>query len=318
MENLKPIKLIPALKDYIWGGDELKKKFNIKSDMEKVAEAWILSVHKDGNSKLENGEELSEYLKENPNAMGENAQKFDRFPMLIKLIDAHKPLSVQVHPDDAYALSHEGEYGKTEMWYVADCKEGAFLYFGLNQTLTKEEFKKKIADNTITEALNRVPVKKGDTFFISAGTLHAIGEGIVICEIQQNSNTTYRVYDYDRRDKFGNPRELHIEKATETANLKKLEIPADNSRADGLKRFSGYNETFLGGCKYFSAKLLEVDECAELTAKDSFHHITVLENECEITANNVSVTAKSGESVFVPSGLSYKINGKCTVICSYV
>ena len=176
---LKPYKLVPALKNYIWGGSSLTEKYNIKSDYEKTAEAWVLSAHADGSSDFSDGRSFKEYINENPDAVGRKAQNFDNFPMLIKLIDACDNLSVQVHPDDAYALENEGEYGKTEMWYVADCTEDAFLYYGFNKDITEEEFSMRIKNNTVTEILNRVKVKKGDTFFISAGTVHAIGAGIL-------------------------------------------------------------------------------------------------------------------------------------------
>ena len=213
--NMKPIKLAPAFKDYLWGGTKLKTEFDKKSDLQKVAESWELSTHKDGQSIVANGEfkglTLSEYIEKNGReCIGKNAMAFEFFPILIKFIDAADNLSVQVHPSDEYALSNEGEYGKTEMWYVLDCEKDAFLYYGLNREITKEEFAERIKENMLLEVLNKVKVNKGDVFFINSGTIHAIGKGIVICEIQQNSNTTYRVYDYDRRDKNGNTRELHV------------------------------------------------------------------------------------------------------------
>ena len=313
--SMKPLKIIPALKSYIWGGNKLKTEFNIKTDAETVAEAWSLSVHPDGNSVLENGIMLDEYLKQNPSYMGKNAEKFEKFPLLIKLIDACDNLSVQVHPDDSYALKNEGEYGKTEMWYVADCEKDAFLYYGFNRNVTKEEFEMAIENNTVTEILNRVNVKKGDLFFIPSGTVHAIGAGIVICEIQQNSNTTYRVYDYDRRDKEGNPRELHIKKALEVSDLSEMKNLGENLKTEA---FDGYSKTYLGGCKYFAAEKLEIETEAVLEVNNkTFQCITVLEGECEIS----SVKAKKGESVFVPASPNnskYSVLGKSTVILSYV
>jgi len=194
----EPIKLLPAFQDYLWGGTRLKTEYNKKTDLEKVAESWELSNHKAGESIVASGEEagltFGEYIKKY-DVIGKRAKEFDFFPILIKFIDAKDSLSVQVHPDDEYSLKNNGEYGKTEMWYVMDCDEGATLYYGFNRTITKEEFRKRIKNNTLLEVLNEVPVKKGDVFFIKSGTVHAIGKGILICEIQQNSNTTYRVYD---------------------------------------------------------------------------------------------------------------------------
>lgn len=313
---MNAFKINPALKSYIWGGKKLKNEFNIKSDAETVAEAWSLSVHPDGTSTLDSGEALNEYLKKNPSALGKNAERFDRFPLLIKLIDACDRLSVQVHPNDAYALENEGEYGKTEMWYVADCDEGAFLYYGFNKNVTKSEFEKAIADNTVTEILNKVEVKKGDRFFIPSGTVHAIGKGIVIYEIQQNSNTTYRVYDYDRRDKDGNPRELHIKKAVEVADLS--EMKNDKIDEPKVKKFSGFTKSYLGGCKYFAAEKYEIESKAELEADEkSFLCVTVLEGECEL----LGIKTKKGESVFVSATEKeekFKISGKSTFILSYI
>ena len=205
------------------GGQKLITDFNKKTQLSKAAESWELSTHKDGESVVATGSfkglKLSEYIKENGNAecIGKKAAKFDFFPMLIKLIDAKDKLSIQVHPDDEYALRREGEYGKTEMWYIVDCEEGAYIYYGVKQEITKDELADRIKNNTLTDVLNKVPVKRGDVFFIPAGTIHAICAGILICEIQQNSNTTYRIYDYDRRDANGNPRQIHVEKAQATA-----------------------------------------------------------------------------------------------------
>ena len=205
---LKPFKLTPAFKDYLWGGEKLKTLYNKKCDMDIVAESWELSCHKDGKSTIIGGEfegeTLSDYIQNHgKGVLGKNASKFDYFPILIKFIDAKGDLSVQVHPDDEYALKNEGEYGKTEMWYILECEEGATLYYGFKRDVTRAEYENAIKNNTLTDILNKVPVNKGDVFFIEAGTVHAIGKGIVICEIQQNSNTTYRVYDYNRKDKDG-------------------------------------------------------------------------------------------------------------------
>ena len=208
------LKLQPVFKDYIWGGTRLRDEYGFESPLEKLAEGWMLSCHKDGENTVLNGEykgkTLSELIKDNPEFLGENGKKFEYFPILIKLIDAKNDLSVQVHPDNEYALRVEKEYGKTECWYILDCDEGAELIYGFNKKISSEEFKKKIADNTFLDTVNKVKVKKGDLFFIEAGTLHAIGKGILLAEIQQNSNTTYRVYDYGRLGADGKPRELHI------------------------------------------------------------------------------------------------------------
>ena len=193
----------PAFKDYLWGGTKLRDVYGKKCDYDKVAESWELSTHPAGQSTLSGGKydglTFGDYIEKAGKAvLGTNCARFKEFPVLIKFIDAKDPLSVQVHPSDEYALRVEGEYGKTEMWYVVDCEPGASLYFGVNRAITKDEFRKRIEENTLTDVLYKADVKKGDVFFIQSGTIHAIGAGILICEIQQNSNTTYRVYDYGR------------------------------------------------------------------------------------------------------------------------
>ena len=206
------LKLDAPCKDYIWGGNRLREEYGKISDADKIAESWELSCHKDGQSVIANGKDkgktLSEYVAENKKSLGTACDRFEYFPILIKLIDAKDNLSVQVHPDNDYAMRVEGEYGKTEMWYIVDCEEGSQLIYGFDKEISREEFADRIKNNTLLEVTNNVPVHKGDVFFIESGTLHAIGKGILIAEIQQNSNTTYRVYDYGRVGKDGKPRAI--------------------------------------------------------------------------------------------------------------
>ena len=223
---MKITKTTPAFKDYIWGGEKLKTEFGKQTDLDRVAESWELAAHKDGTSGFE-GEsfDLGDLFATHRELIGKKADAFERFPMIIKLIDAKNNLSVQVHPSDEYALAHEGSYGKTEMWYVAEAEEGAGLYVGFNRDVSEAEFRALIAENRLQEVLNFIPVKVGDWFFIEAGTVHAIGKGVVIAEIQQNSNLTYRLYDYDRTDKNGNRRPLHVEQALRVVNFKSSAAP---------------------------------------------------------------------------------------------
>lgn len=319
---MKPIKLLPAFKDYLWGGTKLKTDFGKKSDLDIVAESWELSTHKDGQSVVAAGPDagltLSEYIdKHGEGILGSNAQKFDYFPILIKLIDAKDNLSIQVHPSDDYALKNEGEYGKTEMWYVLDANEGASLYYGFKSEITKDEFEERINNNTLLEVLNKVEVHKGDMFFIESGTVHAIGKGIVICEIQQNSNTTYRVYDYDRRDANGNPRELHIQKAIDVSNL----APADQNRsASETVEYEGFSVTSLAECKYFTVDKVEVDSKAALTVStDSFKSIVVTDGGGVLTFDGESMDINKGDSIFIPAqDAEYSVSGKCELIISRV
>ena len=212
------LKLKPSCKDYLWGGTKLRTEFGIKSEKETLAESWELSCHPDGPSYIANGEDagktLEEYIKiHGKEILGTDCEAFKQFPVLIKFIDAKKDLSIQVHPDNKYALKNEGQYGKTEMWYVVEAEEGASLYYGFSREVSEEEFEKRITDHTLTEVLNKVQIHKGDVLFIDPGTIHAIGAGCLIAEIQQNSNVTYRVYDYGRKGPDGKERELHVEKA---------------------------------------------------------------------------------------------------------
>ena len=209
------LKLTPSCKDYLWGGSRLRTDFGVQSDLNPLAEAWVLSCHPDGPSYLPDGTMLADYLAAHPEAAGTDCKKFEMFPVLTKFIDAKNSISIQVHPSNEYALEHEHQYGKTEMWYVLDCEPGAFLYYGFDHEISREELEERIRNNTLTEVLNAVPVKKGDCFFIPSGTLHAICKGVVVAEVQQNSNVTYRVYDYGRVGADGKPRALHVKQALE-------------------------------------------------------------------------------------------------------
>ena len=218
---MKIEKLSPAFKDYLWGGTKLRDVYGKKCDYEKVAESWELSTHPAGQSVIDGGEydglKFGEYLeKVGAKALGVNGAKFKEFPVLIKFIDAKQPLSVQVHPSDEYALRVEGEYGKTEMWYVVDCEPGASLYFGVNRALTKEEFKKRIEDNTLTDVLYKADVKKGDVFFIQSGTIHAIGAGCLMLEAQEPTDFTIQP-EYWCGEYHLNAQEMYLGLPAETA-----------------------------------------------------------------------------------------------------
>ena len=309
---MNPMLLSPAFKDYLWGGTRLKEEFGKKSDLDIVAESWELSTHKDGQSVVASGEfagmTLGEFVEKNPSVLGENCKKFEFFPILIKFIDAKDNLSIQVHPDDEYALKNTGGYGKTEMWYILDCEEGASLYYGFKEEITKEQFKASIEDNTLLDYLNKVEVKKGDVYFIEAGTVHAIGKGIVICEIQQNSNTTYRVYDYDRRDAQGNARELHVEKALEVSVTKP---PME---------YKQENENLLAKCKYFTVEKADVDGEMEFAVDEtSFKSVIVTDGEGTLTLGDCEMQIKKGDSIFIPAqNGKFTVKGNCNIIISYV
>ena len=306
------LKLKPAIKDYIWGGTRLRDEFGKSSDGERLAESWELSCHKDGKSIIVGGEydgmTLDYFLKKNPKAISTNCTNYEDFPLLIKLIDARENLSVQVHPDNEYARKFEGDNGKTEMWYVIDCDEGAEIIYGFKKKITREEFKKAIEENTLLEKVNRVKVHKGDVFFIEPGTLHAIGKGILIAEIQQSSNVTYRVYDYGRVDTDGKPRELHIDKALDVT---KLEPPSGNYSQPETFKIPNAEYCPLCSCEYFLASRYDI--CGEFftSSPDVFLHILVIDGEAEISG----IPVKKGSSVFVPAGTdTINIKGKCSMI----
>ncbi|MGN0664941.1 MAG: type I phosphomannose isomerase catalytic subunit [Huintestinicola sp.] len=317
-----PIKLKPAFKDYLWGGTRLRDDFGKDCDFDKIAESWELSCHKDGNSVVANGEfaglTLAEYIEKQGKAvLGSNCQRFDNFPILIKLIDAKDNLSVQVHPDNEYAQRVEGEYGKTEMWYIVDCDEGASLLYGFKHEISKDEFRERIENNTLLEVTNSVPVKKGDVFFIEAGTLHAIGKGILIAEIQQNSNTTYRIYDYGRVGADGKPRQLHIDKAVEVTNL----CPAKQYPETPVITNDGWSSKLLASCEYFTVNALDISSKASLEATEkSFVNILVVDGNCVLSSSGCEdMNITKGESVFIPAGFgSFELSGSCTAVMTNI
>ena len=275
----KPFLLTPAGKDYLWGGNRLKTEFNKEIDLVPLAETWECSTHPDGPSVIVTGRHagktLAELLKEHPEYLGKHPGTEGELPVLIKFIDAKKNLSVQVHPDDDYARKYEnGQLGKTEMWYVMDAAPDAQLVYGFNHDITKEQLRQSLKDGTVEKYLQKVKIQKDDVFFIEAGTVHAIGAGALIAEIQESSNLTYRLYDYNRVGKDGKLRELHIDKALAVANLKSSSEPRQPLRL--LKYKKGSATELLCRCKYFQVEryLLNTESSRKLvefqTAGDTF------------------------------------------------
>ena len=285
---MRPFYLKAPVKDYIWGGTRLRELFG-KEGGDRLAESWELSCHPDGECYIMGGEfdgmKLSDFVNEHPEAVGSGFKSGDSFPVLVKLIDAKNDLSVQVHPNDEYAHKYENDNGKTEMWYVIDAAPDSELIYGFNEELSKEDFRKAIENNTLMEKLRRVPVKQGDVFFIEPGTLHAIGKGILIAEIQQSSNVTYRVYDYGRLGADGKPRPLHIEKALEVTNTKPLDperpvygLELDGDFCDnehmnvfGMEKFTAWfgqylSEQYSLTAAHSDAVTAEWQRCAEFVA----------------------------------------------------
>lgn len=286
------LKLLPACKDYLWGGTRLINDYGKRYDGARLAETWELSCHPDGPSVLADGsdagETLAAYLAAHPAALGERGRKFAEFPVLIKLIDAARDLSIQVHPDDAYARAHEGQNGKTEMWYVLSATPDAFLYCGFARDISRDELARRIADNTLPEVLRRVSVKAGDAVFIPAGTIHAICHGIVVAEVQQSSNVTYRVCDYGRLGADGRPRALHIAQALDVTR-RTAGVPVPD--------FGGH----LARCEYFTVDLLAAPQ-ETVCGAASFLSLLILNGEGEVCCGGETAAVKKGDSLFLPAG----------------
>ena len=310
------LKLKPSCKNYLWGGHRLADEYGIEYEEDILAEAWELSCHPDGPSYISNGKyagmTLEEFIEaEGKEVLGTHCRRFRDFPILIKFIDAKQNLSIQVHPNNRYALKNEGQYGKTEMWYIMDAKPGAFLYYGFKTEVSKEEFAKRIEEDSLLEVLNAVPVQKGDVLFIESGTIHAIGEGILIAEIQQNSNVTYRVYDYGRVGKDGKKRDLHIEKALAVTN-----------RVPIVKDKTSYPH--VADCDYFTVDKLNLDgtfmkKMEGSVSETSFASILFLDGEGTISNKGESLHFKKGESFFLTAGSgTYTIEGSCDALVTTI
>ncbi len=308
---MKPLKLEAAYKDYLWGGTKLRTVYGKKTDITPVAESWELSCHKDGYSIIANGDDkgktLNEYIKNNPAVLGTYATSGE-LPILIKLIDAQDNLSVQVHPDNEQAKAWEGQNGKTEMWYVVDAEKDAKITYGVREDTTKDVLKKAIINKTVENLLDCVPSKKGDVFFVDAGTIHAIGKGNLIAEIQQNSNVTYRLYDYGRIGKDGKERELHIEKGIEASKLNRIKPRQIPECSDGTR--------LLGSCEYFAVKEIKLKgEKTFFADEKSYHALIVTEGSIELAGSDFSEIINAGETVFIPATLGeYKMKGNATVL----
>lgn len=314
--------LSPASKDYLWGGSRLNDDFNKGINMTPLAETWECSTHPDGQS-MANGIPLRDILSEHPEYLGTHPLQTTggkpELPILIKLIDAKYDLSVQVHPDDVYALENEGELGKTEMWYVIAARKGAELVYGFKQDMTMDQIRAAVETGTIGKYLNHVPVHKDDLFYIESGTVHAIGAGCLIAEIQESSNITYRLYDYDRFDKNGQKRPLHIDKALEVANLKSSATPRQPMRV--LKYRTGCASELLTRCKYFQVErlLLNTEVSRDLvnfqTGSNSFHALLCVDGCGSMSSNGFMLNFFKGDCIFVPAdSIPLKLHGRAQIL----
>jgi mannose-6-phosphate isomerase len=308
-------------KDYLWGGSRLNDDFSKGIDISPLAETWECSTHPDGPSIVASGEHkgetLSEVIKNHPEYLGTHPKSQGELPILIKFIDAKSDLSVQVHPDDEYARTHEnGQLGKTEMWYVLDATHDAKLIYGLNHDTDKETMRKGIEQGTLGKYLQKVRIKKDDLFYIKAGTIHAIGAGALIAEIQENSNLTYRLYDYDRIDKSGNKRELHIDKALEVANLKASTEPRQPMRV--LKYRQGCASELLCRCEYFEVNrmIVNTERCRQMVeyqADSTSFRVLLCTDGCGSIhfGNGEYLSFFKGDCIFAPANsVAIKIHGK--------
>lgn len=308
-----PIKFENLYYERIWGGKDLEKfRNNVPEGV--IGESWDIACHKNGTGKVANGElkgkGFNEVIKEYGNKFLGNSISIDEdFPLLIKLITAKDKLSVQVHPNDEYAKRVENDLGKTEAWYVVDAEEGASLIVG-TKDCDKETFKKAIEDGNLDKYLNKIPVKKGDFFYVQSGLVHAICEGILIAEIQQSSDTTYRVYDYNRG------REIHVEKALDVIDFS---LKGENTQGITIKN-DGYDKTYLCLGEYFTIQKYEVNTSVkEASDEDRFYLFTCVDGEGTIKYNGGEEKISMGDSIFIPASLGeYELCGKFTLLKSYV
>lgn len=308
-----PIKFENLYYERIWGGKDLEKfRNNVPEGV--IGESWDIACHKNGTGKVANGElkgkGFDEVIKEYGNKFLGNSISIDEdFPLLIKLITAKDKLSVQVHPNDEYAKRVENDLGKTEAWYVVDAEEGASLIVG-TKDCDKETFKKAIEDGNLDKYLNKIPVKKGDFFYVQSGLVHAICEGILIAEIQQSSDTTYRVYDYNRG------REIHVEKALDVIDFS---LKGENTQGITIKN-DGYDKTYLCLGEYFTIQKYEVNTSVkEDSDEDRFYLFTCVDGEGTIKYNGGEENISMGDSIFIPASLGeYELCGKFTLLKSYV
>jgi mannose-6-phosphate isomerase class I len=318
-----PFLLRPSAKKYLWGGSRLNDDFNLGLDADSLAEAWVCSTHPDGESKISTGESLRSVLENHPDYLGTHALSLVNgrvdLPILIKLIDAKKDLSIQVHPDDKYASIHEHSLGKTEMWYVLDAKPDSSLIYGFSRDVNAATVRDAINTGRIGRYLNTVKVKKNDVFLVEPGTVHAIGAGCLIAEIQESSNITYRLFDYDRIDKNGTKRELHIKRALDVANLSSSATPRQPMRV--LKYKPGYASELLTSCKYFRIErlLLNTEICRDLvefkTGSNSFHALLCVDGCGSILLDRGMLNFFKGDCVFVPAeSVLLKLHGKAQIL----
>lgn len=315
------IALIPAFKDYIWGGTKIRDLLNKDTgDMQRIAESWEISTHPDGESTVADGPYAGKTLSEYFSAIGwEWAGAYGasrkRLPFMVKFIDAHSNLSVQVHPAEEYARLHENDSGKNEMWYIMDAEEDAFIYLGFNRGTDRAEVARRVAENTVEEILNKIPVRKGDSFYIPAGTVHAIGAGCLICEIQQTSNVTYRLYDYGRLGADGKPRSLHVEKALDVLDYHRKSV--GRSGGNGPYRIGAPSENTLAATEWFTVTKFDMRDGENLPARGdapAFRALLVVDGAGEVIGSDGPERLTAGSSRLLRQSAPISFCGRLSVL----
>ncbi|PEQ95238.1 mannose-6-phosphate isomerase, class I [Bacillus sp. AFS006103] len=313
---LQPLFLKPVFQERIWGGNALQKDFGYNIPTENTGECWAISAHPNGPSVIENGPyaglTLDNLWREHPELFGHLEEKV--FPLLTKILDANMDLSVQVHPDGSYALVHEnGELGKTECWYIIDCKEGADVILGHNAK-SKEELIEQMNKGEWNKLLRRVKIKPGDFFYVPSGTIHALCEGTLVLETQQSSDTTYRVYDYDRRDAEGNLRALHLEKAIEVTAVPHH----DTVSISTVEERENIKITTFVHSEFFSVYKWEIQGKALLSIDDQYLLLSVINGEGTLIHKEEQYALKKGKHLILPVGFGeYELDGDCEIIVSH-
>lgn len=312
MSKLYPLLFEPIYKEKIWGGNKLTQLFSRNLPTDNIGESWEVTAHPHGMSVVENGplkgKSLADLLRDFPQQIYGTHRVANKFPLLVKFIDAHQDLSVQVHPGDDYAyLQGNGEAGKTEMWYVLHAEPGASIIYGLKPGVTRQDFSTAITEKRVVECLNKVVVKPGDVYQLPAGLVHALGAGVVVAEVQQNSDTVYRVYDWDRVDEAGNPRELHIDKALDVINF------------GHCQRATQTKQNPLVANEYFVVEELNLsDQAGPIAMNDRFHILVNLNDPVEIIVDEAVFDLPKGRSMLIPAECGqYYLRGRSCLLRTY-
>lgn len=312
---MAPLFLRAALHEKIWGGTALRDDYDFKIPSDHTGEAWVISGHPNGPTTVENGpyagKTLAQLWIEQPELFA-NHDRNRPFPLLVKILDAKQDLSVQVHPDDTYAAEHAGELGKTESWYVLAAQPGAKIYYG-HQAKSQAEFNEALDQGDWAHLFQTVPVKAGDFFYVPAGTLHALGAGVVVLETQQSSDVTYRVYDFDRKDAQGHQRDLHLADAKAVTQVPFKPVQSEPK----IERLPGMVQTILQRAPYFNVFLWDVDGQAQFSAQAPYTLATVIEGAGSLVVDGQAYPLKKGMSFVLPAPVKeWQLEGQLTLVAS--